>query len=122
MSTPEPYEFGLFAMRHGGGPRPPRPGNENHHDFDLQEHRCKHCGITRREALNGGRLDCVEERARPLVNLERYLRFHPNESGTIPMPFKCHLCDRDRFDLDLVDGDGNLICTACIDETAELLR
>lgn len=60
-----------------------------------------------------------------IVQLERYFRHHPPAPGqpaVFELPFVCSLCQLERFELELVDGDGRPICKPCIDEIADELR
>lgn len=34
--------------------------------------------------------------------------------GTIPIPFRCYLCDHMRFDFSFKTGDGLPICRGCL--------
>lgn len=59
------------------------------------------------------------------VQYDRYFKLHPPKEGelaAIELPFKCHHCQRDRFDLDLIDGDGNPVCGGCMDLLVAVLE
>ena len=40
----------------------------------------------------------------------------------LQLPFSCHHCKRERFDLALIDGDGHPVCVACIDRCISILE
>lgn len=48
-----------------------------------------------------------------LVRIEQ-MRAELPEKGMIPLPFRCWGCDRQRFDLALVTGDGLPMCVECL--------
>ena len=57
-------------------------------------------------------LECV-------VGYERYFRSHPEvlerPVPCIELPFVCDHCKQSRFELEMIGGDGDLICTACFE-------
>ena len=62
-----------------------------------------------------------------IVRLERYLIRHPEDARSngggncVSLPFRCGLCSQQRFDFEMIDGDGLPICVACIDGFVEIL-
>lgn len=68
--------------------------------------------------------DDKAETVEAIVQLERYLIRHPERAkrnggdNCVELPFLCHLCNENRFDLEMIDGDGYPICIKCIDALA----
>lgn len=62
------------------------------------------------------------EQADCLIQYERYFKNHPDADACIQLPFKCDHCGHQRFHLEMIGGDGDLICTVCFESYVAALE
>ena len=57
-----------------------------------------------------------------IVGLELYFKAHPDVTDAcIELPFRCHYCQTDQFDFEMVNGDGQLMCNECFEGFVSIL-
>lgn len=57
-----------------------------------------------------------------IVAYERYFKAHPEINGPwIDLPFTCDHCNEQRFQLEMIGGDGDLICSPCFESYVKAL-
>ena len=61
-----------------------------------------------------------------IVGYERYFKRHPEAAETKPacieIPFTCDHCDQLRYELEMIGGDGDLICKPCFESYVVIMR
>lgn len=63
------------------------------------------------------KVDCI-------VGYERYFRRHPEAATPVPcveLPFVCDHCHESRYELEMIGGDGDLICKPCFESYVSVL-